>query len=140
MMGWTDAMRKGARNLAAAAVLIGVGCAGAPVDKTLQAEELLGTAGFKLKTAETPATLERIRGLPQKQVVRGLARDREVYVWADAAGCRCYYAGTRENYERVVRLREENLAQYRINLYYAQGHDPLWANTADWEDDLLGRH
>lgn len=126
--------------LAAAAVFILGGCAGAPVDKTLQAEELLGTAGFQLQMADKPATLERISRIPQKQVVRGRVRGGEVYVWADAAGCKCYYAGARENYDRMVQIQRENMAQYRIDLYDAQDHDPLWGNPADWEDDLLGRH
>jgi hypothetical protein len=139
-MSWLYIRRIERWKLAAAAVFIISGCAGAPVDKTLQAEELLGTAGFQLKMADKPATLERISRIPQKQVVRGIIKDREVYVWADAAGCRCYYAGTRQNYEQMLQIRRENQAQYRIILYDAQGHDPLWSNTADWEDDLLGRH
>jgi hypothetical protein len=124
--------------LAAAVVFLMTGCAGAPVDKTFQEEELLGSAGFQLKMADTPATFERIRRIPQKQVVRGVVRGREVYVWADAAGCRCYYTGTRQNYEQAVQLQMENQAQYRVNLYEAQNHDPLWGNSADWEDALLG--
>jgi hypothetical protein len=126
--------------LAAGMLLALTGCAGTPVDKTVQTEELLGTAGFRLKMADTPATLERIRRIPQQQVVRGMVKGREVYVWADAAGCKCYYMGTRENYERMIQIRQEEQAQYRINLYDAQDNDPLWGNTADWEDDLLGRH
>jgi hypothetical protein len=132
--------RIGLRNLAAAIVLFISGCAGAPVDKTLQTEELLGTAGFRLRMADKPATLDRIRRIPQKQVVRGQIKDRVIYVWADAAGCKCYYTGTRQNYEEMIRIQQENQAQYRINLYDAQDNDPLWGNTADWEDDLLGRH
>jgi hypothetical protein len=124
--------------LAAAAVLILAGCAGAPVDKTLQAEELLGTAAFKLKMADMPAKMVRISRIPQKQVVRGMVKGREFFVWADAAGCRCYYAGTRQNYEQMVQIRQENQAQYRINLYDAQNNDPLWGNGADWEDAPLG--
>jgi hypothetical protein len=138
-MSWYSHLQK-VSMMAAAVIPLLVGCAGAPVDKTLQAEELLGTAGFQLKMADTPAKLERIGRLPQKQVVRGMVKGQEVYVWADAVGCRCYYAGTRQNYEQMVQIRQENQAQYRINLYDAQGHDPLWSNTADWEDDLLGRH
>jgi hypothetical protein len=114
------------------------GCAGAPVDKMLQAEELLGTAGFRLKMADTPAKFERISRIPQKQVVRGLVKGQELYVWADAAGCRCYYAGTRENYEQMVRIQRESQSQHRIDLYDAQNNDPLWGNSADWEDALLG--
>jgi hypothetical protein len=123
--------------LAAAAALLLTGCAGAPVDRTLQAEELLGTAGFQLKTADTPATFARISRIPQKQVVRGRVKGRELYVWADAAGCRCYYAGTRQNYEQLIQLRQENRSQMRIDLYDAQNDDPLWGNSADWEDALL---
>lgn len=114
------------------------GCAGAPVDKTLQTEELLGTAGFRLKMADTPAKFERISRLPQKHVVRGLVKGQELYVWADAAGCRCYYAGTRKNYEQMIRIQRENQSQHRIDLYDAQNDDPLWGNSADWEDALLG--
>ncbi len=139
-MSWFSTVRMELWKLTAATVLIISGCSGAPVDKTLQAEELLGTAGFRLKMADKPATLERISRIPQKQVVRGIIKDHEVYVWADAVGCRCYYAGTRQNFEQMLQIRQENQAQYRINLYDAQGHDPLWSNTADWEDDLLGRH
>ncbi len=114
------------------------GCAGAPVDRTLQTEELLGTAGFRLKMADTPAKFERISRVPQKQIVRGLVKGQELYVWADAAGCRCYYAGTRENYEQMIRIQRENQSQHRIDLYDAQNNDPLWGNSADWEDALLG--
>jgi hypothetical protein len=124
--------------LAMTIILALAGCAGAPVDKTWQAEELLGTAGFQLKMADTPAKFERISRLPQKQVVRGMVKGRELYVWADAAGCRCYYAGTRQNYQQMVQLQQENRSQYRIDLYDAQDNDPLWGNGADWEDALLG--
>jgi hypothetical protein len=124
--------------LLSAVVFALTSCAGAPVDKTLQTEELLGTAGFRLKMADTPAKFERISRIPQKQVVRGRVKGQELYVWADAAGCRCYYAGTRKNYEQMVRIQQENQSQYRIDLYDAQNDDPLWGNPADWEDALLG--
>jgi hypothetical protein len=126
--------------LTAGMFIMMAGCAGAPIDKTMQAEELLGTAGFQLKMADKPEALERINRIPQKQVVRGMFKDREVYVWADAAGCKCYYLGSRKNFEEMVRIQQENRAQYRINLYDAQDNDPLWGNPADWEDDLLGWH
>jgi hypothetical protein len=136
-MGCDNRLQK-ALILAAVAVLILAGCAGAPIDKTLQTEELLGTAGFQLKMADTPAKFERISRIPQKQVIRGMVKGREVYVWADAAGCRCYYAGTRQNYEQMVQIQQENRSQRYINLYDAQNNDPLWGDGADWEDALLG--
>lgn len=135
-MGCDNGVRKVAM-LAAVAVLFLAGCAGAPVDKTLQAEELLATAGFQLKMADTPAKLERISRIPQKQIIWCMVKGREVYIWADAAGCQCYYAGTRQNYEQMVQIRKENKGQRRINLYDAQNNDPLWLYEG-WEDALLG--
>ena len=57
-----------------------------PVNKILKAEEALVAAGFQLKTADTQAKIERIRRIPQKRVVRAMVGNREVYLWADAAG------------------------------------------------------
>jgi hypothetical protein len=109
------------------------GCAGAPVNKTLQAEEALAAAGFKLKMADTPAKIERISRIPQKRVVRAMIKDREVYLWADAAGCRCYYKGTRQNYDQLLRNRWEEKADRRADLYTAQHDDPLWLSPG-WDD------
>jgi len=108
------------------------GCSGAPVNKTLQAEEALAAAGFQLKMADTPAKVERISRIPQKKVVRAMIKDREVYLWADAAGCRCYYAGTRQNYEQLLQNQREEKADRRADLYTAQHDDPLWLSH-DWE-------
>ena len=73
--------------LAAGLFMVLAGCGGAPVNKTLQAEEALAAAGFQLKMADTPAKLDRIRRMPQKKVVKGMIKDREVYIWADGEGC-----------------------------------------------------
>jgi len=112
------------------------GCAGAPVNKTLQAEEALAAAGFQLKMADTPATLERIRTIPQKKVVRAMIKDREIYLWADAAGCRCYYAGTRQNYEQLLHNQREEKVDQRAYWYEAQHDDPVFLNPG-WEEVLF---
>ena len=125
--------------VAAAMLLALASCAGPPVDKTMLTEEILGTAGFQLKMADTPAKLARIKNIPQEEIVRGMIKGREVYLWADAAGCRCYYAGTRQNFEQMVQIQKENQSQRRINWYDAQHNDPL-ALGNDWEDELLGPH
>ena len=109
------------------------GCAGAPVNKTLQAEEALAAAGFQLKMADTPAKIERISRIPQKRVVRTMIKDREFYLWADAAGCRCYYKGTRQNYDQLLRNQWEEKADRRADLYTAQHDDPLRLGPG-WDD------
>ncbi len=95
-MGWLKHIRI-LMILAPGMFLALAGCSGKPMNKTLQAEEALMGAGFQLKMADTPAKIERISRIPQKKVVRAMIRYREVYLRADAAGCRCYYKGTRQN-------------------------------------------
>jgi hypothetical protein len=109
------------------------GCAGTSDNKILKVEEALAAAGFQLKMADTPAKLDRIKRIPQKKVVRTMVKDREVYLWADAAGCQCYYSGTRHNYEQLRYNQREEKADRRINLYNAQHEDPLWFEPG-WDD------
>ena len=115
-----------------------VGCSsGPPVDQTLQAEVLLGTAGFTLKTVTLQAQGERLAQLPQRQVVRFATSKGEVYVWADIMGCRCFYTGTRKNYETLYELNKKARAQQRLYWYDAQDNDPLWAEPVEVEAILV---
>ena len=122
--------------LAPGLIMALAGCSGEPVNKTLQAEDAVAAAGFQLKMADTPATVERISRIPQKQVVWGKIKDREVYLWAGAAGCQCYYAGTRQNYEQLRQNQREEKADRRTDWYNAQHDDPLWLSH-DWVDLLI---
>jgi hypothetical protein len=119
--------------LAPGLLLALAGCAGAPVNKTLQAEEALVAAGFQLKMADTQAKVERISRIPQKKVVWAMIKDREVYLWADAAGCRCYYKGTRRNYEQLLQNQWEEKAEQRTYWYEAQHDDPFRPGPG-WDD------
>jgi hypothetical protein len=65
----------------------------------------LGTAGFDLKMADTPAKLERIKQLPQLQLAQVQHKGRQVYVFTDAQGCQCLYAGDENAYRRLINLR-----------------------------------
>jgi hypothetical protein len=109
------------------------GCAGKPVNITLQAEESLAAAGFQLKMADTQAKVERISRIPQKKVLWAMIKDREVYLWADVAGCRCYYKGTRHNYEQLLQNQREEKADQRTNWYTAQHDDPFRPGPG-WDD------
>jgi len=109
------------------------GCGGKPVNKTLQAEEALAAAGFQLKMADTQAKIDRISRISQKKVVRAMIKDREFYLWTDALGCRCYYKGTRQNYEQLLENQREEKADQRAYWYEAQHDDPLWFSPG-WDD------
>jgi len=119
--------------LAAGLSIIIAGCGGKPVNKTLQAEEALAAAGFQLKMADTQAKLKRISRIPQKRVVRAMVGNREVYLWADAEECRCYYTGTPQNYKQLLENRWEEKADQHTDWYQAQHDDPLWFSPG-WDD------
>ncbi len=131
-MKWNKCMRK-LVILAPGLFLALAGCAAAPANKTLQAEEALAAAGFELKMADTPKKAERIRRIPQKQVVRAMLKDHEVYLWADAEDCQCYYVGKRQNFEQLRHNQKENQAERHIYWYEQQHEDPLWLDP-DWDE------
>jgi hypothetical protein len=121
-------------TLAAGLSVVLAGCSGRPpVNKTLKAEEALAAAGFQLKMADTQAKVERISRIPQKRVVRAMVGKREVYLWADAEGCRCYYTGTRHDYTQLLENRWEKKTDQRTYWYEAQHDDPLWF-APGWDD------
>jgi hypothetical protein len=120
--------------LTAGLLVVFAGCTGSPpVNKTLKAEEALVAAGFQLKMADTQTKVERISRIPQQRVVRAMIGTREVYLWADAEGCRCYYTGTRHDYTQLLENQWEEKADQRTYWYQAQHDDPLWLNPG-WDD------
>ena len=122
-----------------AAALTVAGCAGAPKDPpTLQHMMALGTAGFDLKTADTPAKLERIQKLPQLRLAQIEYKGRQVYVFTDAQGCQCLYAGDENAYHRLIiqarqqkRDQRSGWAQDQSNqsTYYYKGEPVNWGDV-----------
>jgi len=131
-MRWVKSIRI-LLTLASALFVAIAGCGGKPVNKTFQAEEALVAAGFQLKMADTQAKIDRISRIPQKKVRRAMIGDREVYIWADSLGCRCYYKGTRRNYEQLLENQREEKEDQRASWYEAQHDDPLWFSPG-WDD------
>ena len=126
-------------TLALAAALTVAGCAGPPKDHpTLQQMKALGTAGFDLKMADTPAKLERIKTLPQLRLAQVEHKGRQVYVFTDAQGCQCLYAGDENAYHRLIiqarqqkRDQRSGWAQDQSNqsTYYYQGEPVNWGDV-----------
>jgi len=88
--------------IALVAALAVAGCAGPPKDPTFQQMNALAAAGFDLKMADTPAKLERIKKLPQLRLAQVEYKGRQVYVYTDAQGCQCLYAGNENAYRRLL--------------------------------------
>jgi hypothetical protein len=97
--------------VASAAVLMVMGCAGTEKDAPLSEQQLLVFSGFTLKLGYTQAAIEEVGKLPQRRVVRIQSGDQQIYVWADAAGCRCWYVGDQSAYQRLLELGWDNKAE-----------------------------
>jgi hypothetical protein len=99
------------QSVAAAAVLVVMGCAGTGKDAPLSEQQLLVFSGFTLKLGYTQAVMEKVGQLPQRRVVRIQSGDQPIYVWADVAGCQCWYVGDQSAYQRLLELGWEKKAE-----------------------------
>jgi hypothetical protein len=90
------------KTMMIAAALAIAACAGAP-PKTdpLDQKELLALSGFTMKVAVLQEDLDQLGGIPQQTLLRVASSSQPLYIWVDAAGCRCYYVGGEEAYRRL---------------------------------------
>lgn len=91
------------------------------------------SAGRSRWAAASQSKNKRISRIPQKRVVRAMVGKKEVYLWADAEGCRCYYTGTRHDYTQLLENQWEEKTDQRTCWYEAQHDDPLWF-ASGWDD------
>jgi hypothetical protein len=85
-------------------------CAATSRDNSFAVEKLLVGAGFNYKEAQTPEQLARLEKLPQEKLLRHEINGKPVYIYANAAGCKCLYAGDEAAYRRFrERHREADL-------------------------------
>jgi hypothetical protein len=64
-------------------------------------------AGFNFKEAQTPEQLAKLQKLPQEKLLRKEIKGKPVYLYAEAADCKCLYAGDEAAYNRFRTLRQE---------------------------------
>ena len=87
-----------------------IGCAGSSTSLSPQvpapqtAEQLLAASGFKQIYPTTPAQQARLKNMPQKQIFLISKGSKVYYVYADAVGCGCLYAGNQQNYQNFQNL------------------------------------
>jgi hypothetical protein len=107
----------------AAVTLVLVGCA-VPVKPTVaQREDMLVTAGFQSKPADTPEKIEKLRALPQRKFIRREVAGELHYLYADASHCQCLYTGTEKEYRAYKQLAHERKMIVKEELYEQQGED-----------------
>ena len=73
-------------------------------EKAFDAENLLVSAGFTFKVADTAEKLEKLNKLPQRKLLRNARQDKVTYLYADEVDCKCVYMGDEAAYQRLRRL------------------------------------
>jgi hypothetical protein len=108
-----------------------MGCAAMQTEQTQQTkttEDLLSAAGFKQVFPTTPKLKARLQALPQKQIFMASRGPKLFYVYADAAGCGCLYAGNQQQYQAYKNLA----AQYKMAAMQAAAAEMNEAAAMDW--------
>jgi len=94
-------MLRSLTSCSALAFLAFVACAGVQKKETMSFEKSLEVSGFAMKPADTPDKLAQLQKMPQKKFVTQEYQGKLVYLYADAAGCQCLYAGSEADYDAL---------------------------------------
>jgi len=82
-------------------------CAMIDVQQIKDKEQLLATAGFKMKLADTPAKMDNLKTMPQHKLVSHQKNGVVYYTYADATTCQCFYLGQDQSYRSFLQLQEQ---------------------------------
>jgi len=118
------------------AAILGIafgGCAAKKEQIAMNTERMLRTAGFELKIADTPENMEKLKGLPQRKIVPYPHEGEMLYLYADAASCKCVYVGTPEAYQRYVEYQvAQGIAQNNVKAQQANANATTPYNSGVW--------
>lgn len=81
------------------AVLLAAGCASTG-EAISEKEDLLASAGFVPKKADSAARMTSMKALPPHQFVTRNRNGRTVYLYADPTVCGCIYVGDQSAYNQ----------------------------------------
>jgi hypothetical protein len=111
-----------------------MGCAGLETrsaQKTKTTEDLLAAAGFKQYFPSTARLKAHLRAMPQKQIFMVSKGPKLFYVYADAEGCGCIYAGNQQQYQAYQNLA----AQYKMaamQMVTAEMNEAAYWDWGEW--------
>jgi hypothetical protein len=114
-----------------------MGCATIERAETIDTEQLLTAAGFRMKLADTPEKLAHLRTLTQRKIIAHQRDGGVGYVYADATACQCLYVGNEKAYQRYQQLAvEKKIAEDKrmaaeMNLDAAMNWN-MWGPWGPW--------
>ena len=84
------------------------GCSAMGERKALYTERVLAAAGFQMKFAANQDQVQAIAAMPQRKLIPVPYEGKTRYAYADAAYCKCMYAGTQAAYDRAQKIAVES--------------------------------
>jgi hypothetical protein len=101
--------------LALAVALPLTSCAAIQRSEVRDKEQLLATAGFQAKSADTPEKLANLREVPARDLVSQEKNGNVAYSYADPDYCQCMYVGGAKEYSAYQSLAvEKKIEQDRL--------------------------
>lgn len=113
-------------------------CAGVQKKETTSFEDTLKASGFATKVADTPERVAQLESMPQRKLLKQSYQGDPIYLYADAAGCNCLYAGSEDDYERLQkRIGQQDVAdEEQTALDEApMGTEPKWVDVEAYSGD-----
>jgi hypothetical protein len=131
------AKRSAIRLLAAGAAVALAGCASIGDMQAMEMEQVLAKAGFNMKFADTAEQRTHLETLTQRKLVAHPEADSVLYVYADAARCKCIYVGDEPAYERYRTLAiRKKISESRVHAVAVNEDGPmrwgLWGGRNSW--------
>ncbi|MDD5410974.1 MAG: hypothetical protein PHF31_06105 [Methylobacter sp.] len=110
-------------------------CAMIEVQEIKDKEQLLATAGFKMKLADTPAKMVNLKAMPQHKLVSYQKDGTVYYIYADATTCQCFYLGQDQSYQSFLQLQEQqNIAnEDRLKAEMKNEQYENWDTMENWD-------
>jgi len=116
-------------SVALAAAMVLTGCATIRRSEARSTDELLATAGFVMRPADTAERQQRLAARPPYRLESHARDGKVVYTYADPDGCKCLYVGGPKEYSEYQHLR----------LLRQIAADEAWgAHVADMDWDQWG--
>jgi hypothetical protein len=96
--------------------------------------DLLVSAGFKTKPADTPERARQLRAMPPLKIVSQQKDGRIVYRYADPYSCECLYVGDQQAYTEYRRLAlQKKIADERLEAAEAEESAAMdWGLWGPW--------
>jgi hypothetical protein len=114
------------------------GCQTIQNNNTMSKEQMLETAGFQRKTAQTPEQLANVQSMLQRQVFSRMKDGQKMYVYADGVVCQCVYVGTEDNFQQYMQISAQQQQAENQETTAEVNHEDFINESAMMDWDVWG--